>query len=113
MRHEINRGGRSAQCPSPPRTWFNSTRPVPIPIPPLIAGCRRLSAGRRRLFYSEVEMKHDMKREYSGKAEMYCITPTCSCGWKGNAEYAYNDYQLAMVKQQEADHILSCVSTVK
>jgi hypothetical protein len=41
--HEINRGGRSAQCPSPPRTWFNSTRPVPYPL--LARRSSRVAAG--------------------------------------------------------------------
>lgn len=49
--------------------------------------------------------KHELKREHAGKAEMGSITPTCSCGWRGRTEYAYNDYQHTNVKEQEGDHI--------
>jgi hypothetical protein len=52
-------------------------------------------------------MKHELKREHAGKAEMGSITPTCSCGWRGRTEYAYNDYQHTNVKEQEGDHIRS------
>lgn len=50
-------------------------------------------------------MKHELKRERAGKAEMGSITPTCSCGWRGRTEYAYNDYCHTNVKEQEGDHI--------
>jgi hypothetical protein len=50
-------------------------------------------------------MKHELKRERAGKAEMGSITPTCSCGWRGRTEYAYNDYCNTNVKEQEGDHI--------
>ena len=50
-------------------------------------------------------MKHELKREHAGKAEMGSITPTCSCGWRGRTEYAYNDYCHTNVKEQEGDHI--------
>ena len=51
------------------------------------------------------EILHELKREHNGKAEMSSITPTCSCGWRGRAEYAYNDYQHTNVKEQEILHI--------
>jgi hypothetical protein len=47
---------------------------------------------------------HTLKREYEGHAEKRAITPTCSCGWRGRAEYRWNDYQLANVTAQESDH---------
>lgn len=50
-------------------------------------------------------MKHELKRERAGKAEMGSITPTCSCGWRGRTEYAYNDYCHTNAKEQEDDHI--------
>ncbi|MDZ4344696.1 MAG: hypothetical protein U1E51_19920 [Candidatus Binatia bacterium] len=49
--------------------------------------------------------EHELKREYAGKEEMGSITPTCSCGWRGRAEFAYNDYQFSNVKDQESEHI--------
>ena len=54
-------------------------------------------------------MKHELKRERAGKAEMGSITPTCSCGWRGRTEYAYNDYQHTNVKEQEGDHMRAAV----
>lgn len=50
-------------------------------------------------------MKHEITREYGGKAEMSYIQPKCSCGWAGEKVYAYNDYQLTLVKVQESDHL--------
>ena len=50
-------------------------------------------------------MKHELKRERAGKAEMGSITPTCSCGWRGLTEYAYNDYCYTNVREQEDNHI--------
>lgn len=49
--------------------------------------------------------EHQLKREYAGKAEMGSITPTCSCGWRGTAESAYNDYQHYNLRRQESKHI--------
>lgn len=49
--------------------------------------------------------EHILKREYSGKGYLRIITPTCSCGWVGKGYAAYNDYQHAMVKDQESDHL--------
>jgi hypothetical protein len=50
-------------------------------------------------------MKHELKREREGKAEMGSITPTCSCGWRGHTEHAYNDYCYTNIKEQEGDHL--------
>lgn len=49
-------------------------------------------------------IKHELQRKYNGQNEMGSITPTCSCGWVGRAEYAYNDYQRSNVKEQESEH---------
>ena len=65
----------------------------------------RLDREVSRLFDKEKNMKHELKRERAGKAEMGSITPTCSCGWRGRTEYAYNDYCHTNVKEQEGDHI--------
>ena len=50
-------------------------------------------------------MTHTLKREYEGKDESRKITPTCSCGWRGIGYEAWNDYQHAMVDDQEKDHL--------
>lgn len=47
---------------------------------------------------------YTMRREHAGSNEMQSITPVCSCGWRGRAEYAYNDWQHTNVKEQEAEH---------
>lgn len=49
--------------------------------------------------------KHSLKREYVGKNEGQIITPTCSCGWRGRGEPAYNDFQMTNVKEQENEHL--------
>jgi hypothetical protein len=61
----------------------------------------------------EKRMRHELKRESAGKAEMGSITPTCSCGWRGHTEYAYNDYQHTNVKEQENDHIRNAQRALK
>lgn len=50
-------------------------------------------------------MDHQLKREYAGEGIQGSITPTCSCGWKGRPEYAYEDYQHANVAEQEREHL--------
>jgi len=50
-------------------------------------------------------MKHILKRKYEGENEMGNITPTCSCGWIGRPEFAYNDYQYSNVNEQESEHL--------
>jgi hypothetical protein len=53
--------------------------------------------------------KHTLTREYAGREEMRSITPVCSCGWRGRAEYAYNDYQHTNVREQESAHSRSAL----
>lgn len=53
----------------------------------------------------KIMQKHKLKREYAGKAGMSEITPTCSCGWRGLTECAYNDYCYTNVIAQEDNHI--------
>lgn len=48
---------------------------------------------------------HNLQRQYSGVGIMHTIQPTCSCGWVGTGYAAWNDYQHAMVKDQESDHL--------
>ena len=50
---------------------------------------------------------HVLKRVYKGKGIEESITPTCSCGWQGCPEFAYDDYQYTNVKEQEVNHIRS------
>jgi len=49
--------------------------------------------------------KHEIKHTSGGSAEMSWIQPVCSCGWVGSKRYGYEDYQYALVKQQEAAHL--------
>lgn len=50
-------------------------------------------------------VKHDLVREKGGLGEESWIQPTCSCGWVGRKEYAYNDWQMTNVSEQEREHI--------
>lgn len=50
--------------------------------------------------------EHNLQREYQGKGEGKSITPYCSCGWRGQPEYAYNDYQHYNLDRQELQHKL-------
>lgn len=47
------------------------------------------------------------KREYTGEGIELGITPTCSCGWRGHTEYAWNDWQMTNVAEQEQAHARS------
>lgn len=49
--------------------------------------------------------EHKLDREYAGRMEGASITPFCSCGWVGIAEFAYNDYQHSRVQDQENRHV--------
>ena len=50
-------------------------------------------------------MNHDIKKETGGKNESSWILPSCSCGWIGRKEYAYNDWQHTNVKEQIQEHM--------
>lgn len=50
---------------------------------------------------------HETTRDYGGEGMSAYIRPKCSCGWVGEAEYAYEDYQHTNVKEQEGRHIQS------
>lgn len=52
-------------------------------------------------------MEHRLMREHAGQGMMGSITPTCSCGWRGRAEFAHNDYQYTNVREQETEHFAS------
>lgn len=47
------------------------------------------------------------KREYTGEGIEQGITPTCSCGWRGRTEYAWNDWQMTNIAEQEQEHARS------
>lgn len=49
--------------------------------------------------------EHKLHREEGGGGMYGWIQPTCSCGWVGRAEYAYNDWQLTNVRDQEQEHL--------
>jgi hypothetical protein len=55
---------------------------------------------------------HVLKREHSGEGISSCITPTCSCGWRGIGYEAHNDWQHAMVKDQESAHLRAVSNAV-
>jgi len=48
---------------------------------------------------------HTLRREYHGEGMARCITPTCSCGWRGIGYEAYCDYQYTLVADQERAHL--------
>lgn len=51
-------------------------------------------------------MEHTLKRVNKGGSGMdSSITPTCSCGWVGHPEFAYNSYQYTNVVAQEKGHL--------
>lgn len=50
-------------------------------------------------------MNHQLKREYGGEGMSGFIRPTCSCGWRGVEEYAFEDYQHTTVAERENNHI--------
>lgn len=50
-------------------------------------------------------MSHKLQRRFSGEGPMSGITPTCSCGWVGTTHHAYEDYQLTLIKRNEARHL--------
>lgn len=49
--------------------------------------------------------EHKLHRETGGEGMYEWIQPTCSCGWVGRKEYAYNDYQHTNVTEQEQEHL--------
>ncbi|WP_144735754.1 hypothetical protein [Extensimonas perlucida] len=51
-------------------------------------------------------MEHVLTKKVEGTGNMESITPTCSCGWIGHPEYAYNDDQYTNVLRQEKYHLL-------
>ena len=56
-------------------------------------------------------MIHKMKREHTGSGFTECITPTCSCGWRGIGYEAHNDWQYTLVKEQEDEHRKTTMGT--
>ena len=50
-------------------------------------------------------MKNLLQRKHGGTYELSWIQPTCSCGWEGRKEFAYNDYQHSNVIEQEEQHV--------
>ena len=50
-------------------------------------------------------MKHSLHRVHTGSGITGEIQPTCSCGWKGRAIPAHNDWQHANVAEQETEHL--------
>jgi hypothetical protein len=50
-------------------------------------------------------MEHKFKREEGGSGPMAWIQPTCSCGWVGRKEYAYENYQYSNLREQADLHL--------
>jgi hypothetical protein len=48
---------------------------------------------------------HTLTREYGGKGASSWIKPACSCGWAGEARYAFEDYQRTLIQEAESDHL--------
>jgi hypothetical protein len=48
--------------------------------------------------------EHVMTRETGGEGMSYSIRPTCSCGWRGEAHQAWEDWQHTLVGEQEGKH---------
>ena len=48
---------------------------------------------------------HNITRDSKGQGMDQSITPICSCGWKGYAEEAHNDYMYTNLKEQEDKHL--------
>lgn len=48
---------------------------------------------------------HNLTRNFGGRMEAGWIQPACSCGWKGDKECAYNDYQQRNVREQQVAHM--------
>jgi hypothetical protein len=47
---------------------------------------------------------HNTSTISSGSGITECLTPVCSCGWKGIGYEAHNDWQHTLVKEQIAKH---------
>lgn len=47
---------------------------------------------------------HHITRNTGGKNESSWIQSVCSCGWKGEKKYAYEDYQHFLIDKQEIKH---------
>lgn len=48
---------------------------------------------------------HKIKRVYCESGMESWIQPACSCGWEGRKEYAYEDWQMTNLHEQEQQHI--------
>lgn len=49
--------------------------------------------------------EHQLSRRYEGRNEQSTIQPVCSCGWIGDPVPAWNDYQHAVIQEQERNHL--------
>lgn len=61
--------------------------------------------GSSKITKHEIEMDHKLAQKAEGVGNMASITPTCSCGWVGSPEFAYNDDQLFQVRKQGERHL--------
>lgn len=60
----------------------------------------------RRIVRGQPEPKaHRMWRDRSGFGPSDSVTPTCSCGWKGRAEYESDDFMSTKLAAQEREHL--------
>ncbi len=51
------------------------------------------------------KVEHNLSRDSEGQGMDRRVTPFCSCGWKGYAEYAHNDYMYSNLTGQEDKHL--------
>lgn len=49
-------------------------------------------------------MKERITWDWAGHSEMTALTPRCSCGWKGETIFAWQEGQVALLKDQELAH---------
>ncbi|WP_159460746.1 hypothetical protein [Pasteurella testudinis] len=50
-------------------------------------------------------MEHKIKIVYGGKEELSFQQLECSCVWKSRKFYAYEDYQIALRRAAEEQHL--------
>lgn len=52
-------------------------------------------------------------RERIGEGIEGGVTPVCTCGWRGRTEYAWNDWQMTNVSDQEQDHLRAAIDAAR
>lgn len=58
-----------------------------------------------------IVMDHKLAQKTEGTGNMAAVIPTCSCGWIGSPEYAYNDDQCFQIRKQGERHLREAANT--